>query len=173
MTVGNQTNITIKLLADIESLDDVVVIGYGSVKKSDLTGSVSQVTAKSFEDQPLARLEEALQGRAAGVTVAKANGSPGSAIKVRVRGVNSINGNNDPLIVIDGFIGGDLSTLNPNDIASLDVLKDASATAIYGSRGSNGVVIVTTKKGKGKTKIDVDYFTTMMIKLAILSLVIM
>ncbi len=160
IVISNQTNFTIKLLTDVESLDDVIVIGYGSVKKSDLTGSVSQVTARSFEDQPLARLEEALQGRASGVTVAKANGSPGGAIKVRIRGVNSINGNNDPLIVIDGFIGGDLSTLNPNDIASLDVLKDASATAVYGSRGSNGVVLVTTKKGKGKTKVNVDYFTT-------------
>ncbi|RKN00838.1 TonB-dependent receptor [Aquimarina sp. BL5] len=160
IVISNQTNFTIKLLTDVESLDDVIVIGYGSVKKSDLTGSVSQVTARSFEDQPLARLEEALQGRASGVTVAKANGSPGGAIKVRIRGVNSITGNNDPLIVIDGFIGGDLSTLNPNDIASLDVLKDASATAIYGSRGSNGVVLVTTKKGKGKTKVNVDYFTT-------------
>ncbi|KZS42183.1 hypothetical protein AWE51_01700 [Aquimarina aggregata] len=160
ITIGNTTNINIKLIADVQSLDDVVVIGYGTARKSDLTGAVTQVSAKSFEDQPLARLEEALQGRAAGVTVAKANGAPGSAIKVRIRGANSINRSNDPLIVIDGFIGGDLSTLNPNDIASIDVLKDASATAVYGSRGSNGVVLISTKKGKGVAKIDIDFFTT-------------
>jgi len=160
ITLGTETRVSVKLLEDIQALEDVVVIGYGTAKKSDLTGSVSQVSAKSFENQPLARLEEALQGRAAGVTVARANGAPGSAIKVRVRGVNSINGNNDPLVVIDGFIGGDLSTLNPNDIASIDVLKDASATAIYGSRGSNGVVLVSTKKGKGVSKINIDHFTT-------------
>ncbi|WP_109437565.1 TonB-dependent receptor [Aquimarina sp. AU119] len=160
ITVGNQTTINVKLLADTQALDEIVVIGYGTARKSDLTGSVSQVSAKSFEGQPLARLEEALQGRAAGVTVAKANGAPGAAIKVRIRGANSINRSNDPLVVIDGFIGGDLSTLNPNDIASIDVLKDASATAVYGSRGSNGVVLVSTKKGKGVTKVDVDFFTT-------------
>ncbi len=160
VTVGNQTTINIKLLADTQALEEIVVIGYGTARKSDLTGAVSQVSAKSFEDQPLARLEEALQGRAAGVTVAKANGAPGAAIKVRIRGANSINRSNDPLVVIDGFIGGDLSTLNPNDIASIDVLKDASATAVYGSRGSNGVVLVSTKKGKGVTKVDVDFFTT-------------
>ncbi len=158
--IGSSTTLTIKLIEDVQSLDDVVVIGYGTTKKSDLTGAVSQISARSFEDQPLARLEEAIQGRAAGVTVARANGAPGSAIKVRIRGVNSINGNNDPLVVIDGFIGGDLSTLNPNDIASIDILKDASATAVYGSRGSNGVVLVSTKKGKGVAKINIEHFTT-------------
>lgn len=108
----------------------------------------------------MTRVDEALQGRAAGVTVAKANGAPGGGIKIRIRGVNSITGNNDPLVVIDGgVLGGDLSTLNPNDIAAMDVLKDASATAIYGVRGSNGVILVTTKKGSGKGKINVDFFT--------------
>ena len=160
VTVGSKTTINIKLLSDVEQLDDVVVIGYGTVKKSDVTGSVSRVDSKSFEDQPLTRVEEALQGRAAGVTVAKSNGQPGSPIKVRVRGVNSLTGNNSPLVVVDGVLGGDLSTINPADIAAMDVLKDASATAIYGVRGSNGVIIVTTKKGSGKGKINVDYFTT-------------
>ena len=160
VTVGNQTSIKVALVQDTAQLDEVVVIGYGTAKKKDLTGAVSQVTAKSFENQPLTRVDEALQGRAAGVTVAKANGAPGAGIKVRIRGVNSITGNNDPLVVIDGVLGGDLSTLNPNDIASIDVLKDASATAIYGVRGSNGVVLVSTKKGSGKGKINVDYFTT-------------
>lgn len=160
VTVGNQTKINVTLTSDVQQLDDVVVIGYGTAKKKDLTGAISRVTSKSFENQPLTRVDEALQGRAAGVTVAKANGAPGAGIKVRIRGVNSITGNNDPLVVIDGVLGGDLSTLNPNDIAALDVLKDASATAIYGVRGSNGVILVTTKRGSGKGKINVDYFTT-------------
>ena len=160
ISVGTKTVINVQLEPDVAALDEVVVIGYGTAKKSDLTGAVSQVTSKSFEAQPLTRVEDALQGRAAGVTVSKAGGGPGQAIKVRIRGVNSINGNNSPLVVIDGVIGGDLSTLNPNDIASMDVLKDASATAIYGSRGSNGVILVSTKKGRGKAKIDIDVFTT-------------
>ncbi|NIJ46522.1 TonB-linked SusC/RagA family outer membrane protein [Wenyingzhuangia heitensis] len=158
--IGNQTNFNIQLEEDAASLDEVIIVGYGSTKKSDLTGAVSQVTAESFKDQPLIRLEDALQGRAAGVTVAKSSGSPGAAVKVRIRGANSITGNNDPLVVIDGIIGGDLSTINPNDIASMDVLKDASATAVYGSRGSNGVIMVTTKKGSGKLKVDFDHFTS-------------
>lgn len=160
ITVGNQTSINIKLQTDQQQLDEVIVIGYGTVKKKDVTGAVSRVTSKSFENQPLTRVDEALQGRAAGVTVAKANGAPGAGIKIRIRGVNSITGNNDPLVVIDGVLGGDLSTLNPNDIASMDVLKDASATAIYGVRGSNGVILVTTKRGSGKGKINVDFFTS-------------
>ncbi|QCX40331.1 TonB-dependent receptor [Aureibaculum algae] len=156
--VGSQTTIDVQLVSDSQALDEVVVVGYGSVKKSDVVGSVSQVTAKSFEDQPLTRAEDALQGRAAGVAVSKSSGQPGAAIKVRIRGVNSINGNNNPLVVVDGVIGGDLSTINPSDIASMDVLKDASATAIYGSRGSNGVILITTKKGRGKSKINAEYF---------------
>ncbi|MRI00100.1 SusC/RagA family TonB-linked outer membrane protein [Kriegella sp. EG-1] len=160
ITIGNQTSINTQLVLDQQQLDEVVVIGYGTVKKSDVTGAVTRVDSKSFENQPLTRVEEALQGRAAGVTVAKANGAPGANIKVRIRGVNSITGNNDPLVVIDGILGGDLSTINPNDIAAMDVLKDASATAIYGVRGSNGVIIITTKKGSGKGKVNVDFFTT-------------
>ena len=159
VVVGNQSQINISLEAGAQ-LDEVVVIGYGTAKKSDLTGAVSTVSAESFEDQPLTRMEDALQGRAAGVIVAKANGQPGSNFKIRIRGVNSITGNNSPLIVVDGVQGVDFSTLNPNDIETIDVLKDASATAIYGVRGSNGVIIVTTKRGSGKGKINVDYFTT-------------
>ena len=160
ITIGDQTTIDVTLQTDQQQLDEVVVIGYGTVKKSDVTGSVSRVDSKSFENQPVTRVEEALQGRASGVTVSKSSGAPGAAIKVRVRGVNSITGNNDPLVVIDGVQGGDLSTINPNDIAAMDILKDASATAIYGVRGSNGVIIITTKKGSGKPKINMDFFTT-------------
>jgi len=160
ITVGNQTTINIQLVEDASQLDEVVVIGYGTARKSDLTGSISRVTSEAFEDQPLARVEDALQGRAAGVTVARQSGAPGGDIKIRIRGTNSITGNNDPLVVIDGIIGGDLATLNPNDIATMDVLKDASATAIYGSRGANGVILISTKRGSGKGKLDVDFFTS-------------
>ncbi|MGB5436527.1 MAG: TonB-dependent receptor plug domain-containing protein, partial [Maribacter sp.] len=159
ITIGNQTIIDVKLQTDQQQLDEVVVIGYGTSKKSDVTGAVTQVTAKSFENQPLTRVEDALQGRAAGVTVA-GSGQPGDGMKVRIRGVNSITGDNDPLVVVDGVFGGDLRTLNPNDIQSIEVLKDASALAIYGSRGSNGVILVTTKKGSGKAKIFIDQFVT-------------
>ena len=160
LAVDGQSTINVTLQEDAAQLDEVVLIGYGSVKKSDLTGSVSRVNSKSFENQPLARVEEALQGRASGVIVTKSNGKPGAAIKVRIRGVNSITGNNAPLVVVDGIQGGDLSTINPNDIETMDVLKDASATAIYGVRGSNGVIMITTKKGRGKPKLNVNYFTS-------------
>ena len=158
--IDGRSVINVKMAPDIQSLEEIVVIGYGTAKKKDLTGAVAKVSPEAFENQPITRVEEALQGRAAGVTVAKANGAPGAGIKIRIRGVNSITGNNDPLVVIDGILGGDISTLNPNDIGSIDVLKDASATAIYGVRGSNGVIIITTKKGEGKGKVNVDYFTT-------------
>ena len=160
VTVGNQKNISVTLVEDASQLEEVVVIGYGTAKKKDLTGAVSSVSSKAFEAQPISRVEDALQGRASGVTVAKSSGAPGAGVKVRIRGVNSITGNNDPLVVIDGIIGGDLRSLNPNDIASMDILKDASATAIYGSRGANGVIMITTKQGAGKSTIDVDFFTT-------------
>ncbi|MCR9064050.1 MAG: TonB-dependent receptor [Cytophagales bacterium] len=141
------------------SFDEVVVVGYGTRRKSDLTGSISQVSSKDYKEQPVTRIEDALQGRAAGVNVSRTSGSPGGDVKVRIRGVNSITGNNDPLVVIDGIIGGDLGSLNPNDIESMEVLKDASATAIYGSRGSNGVILVSTKKGTEKGSLDVEFFT--------------
>ncbi|WP_166461107.1 TonB-dependent receptor [Flavicella sediminum] len=158
IALGNKLSFSIKMAPSASTLDEVVVIGYGTARKQDVVGSVSQVTSKSFENQPLTRTEDALQGRASGVKVTRNSGQPGGEIKVRIRGVNSITGNNNPLVVVDGVIGGDLSSINPNDIASMDVLKDASATAIYGSRGSNGVILVSTKKGKGKGKISVDYF---------------
>lgn len=160
VAVDGRGLIDLALQPSTSVLDEVVVIGYGTVKKSDLTGAVSTVNAEAFEKQPLTRLEDALQGRAAGVIVAKSNGQPGDDYKVRIRGVNSITGNNAPLVVVDGIQGGDLSTLNPNDIANIDVLKDASATAIYGVRGSNGVIIITTKRGSGQGKVNVDFFTT-------------
>lgn len=159
ITVGNQTNITVTLIESANSINEVVVVGYGTRKKSDLTGSIAQVSSKDFKEQPIIRVEDALQGRAAGVNVSRSSGRPGGDIKIRIRGVNSITGNNDPLVVVDGVIGASLSSINPNDIETMDVLKDASATAIYGSRGSNGVIIITTKKGADKPSTSVEYFT--------------
>src|SRR6185312_15242825 len=122
-------------------LQDVVVIGYGSVKKKDLTGSVAQVSSKEINAYPTTSVMQALTGKAAGVQVLQNTGAPGDGISVRIRGANSLQGNNEPLYVIDGFPTSDASLVNNADIASIEVLKDASATAIYGSRGANGVVI--------------------------------
>lgn len=140
-------------------LDEVVVVGYGTLKKSDLTGSLASVNARDFEKQPLTRIDQALQGRAAGVAVTQSSGAPGAGFKIRIRGANSISGSNAPLYVVDGLIVGDINSFNINDVASMEVLKDASATAIYGSRGANGVVLITTKTGKsGAPKVDLEVF---------------
>lgn len=156
ITIEGRTTINIVLQKKDIDLDEVVAIGYGTVKKSDLTGAVSSVSNKQFKDQPVKRVEDILQGRAAGVEVTTLSGMPGSAPKVRIRGTTSINKNSDPLYVIDGIVGS-LESINPSDIQSLEVLKDASSTAIYGSRGANGVVLVTTRKGaEGKTMISLD-----------------
>ena len=157
--VGNKTSINIKLVEESIGIDEVVAIGYGVTKKNDLTGSVSSVTSADFEKQPVIRMEDALKGKVSGVQVQKPNGAPGSGMKIRIRGANSINGSNDPLYVIDGYIGADILSLNPNEIASINILKDASSTAIYGSRGANGVVLITTKTAKnGDAKIQFDAF---------------
>lgn len=155
--VSGKTAFKITLKEDTKTLDEVVVIGYGSVKKSTLTSAVSKMDSKSLESRPLARAETALQGKLAGVTVRTTTGEPGATAQIRVRGAASVNANSDPLYVVDGVPLSDLSTLNPSDIESIEVLKDAASSAIYGSRGSNGVVIVTTKRGKsGKPKITFD-----------------
>ncbi len=161
ISASGKTTLDVILSEDIQSLDQVVVIGYGTKKKSDLTGAISTVSAKDFEKQPLSRIEDAIQSRAAGVSVVKTTGTPGGQVKIRIRGSNSISFSNQPLIVIDGILGGTLESLNPNDIETMDILKDASASAIYGSRGANGVVVITTKKGRGTPKIGVEYFTTL------------
>ncbi|WP_430931228.1 SusC/RagA family TonB-linked outer membrane protein [Saccharicrinis sp. 156] len=147
--VNGQTVIDVTLTSDLVGLDEVVVIGYGTVSKKDLTGSVSTVDTKKAFLAPAANPQNALQGRAAGVQVTSSSGEPGGAPEIIIRGGNSITGGNSPLYVIDGFVGADnISSLNPNDIESMQVLKDASSTAIYGARGTNGVIIITTKKGK-------------------------
>ncbi len=156
----NQTNFSIILREDTQSLDEIVVIGYGVVKKSDLTGSVTRVGTEELARLPVSSIDKALQGRAAGVQISSVGGAPGAGTSIRIRGGNSISADNEPLYVIDGFIGGgDLNSLNPADIESIEILKDATATAIYGSRGANGVIMITTKKGKeGVSKIAVNFY---------------
>jgi len=158
VAVGSRTTLDVTLAVEDRQLDEVVVVGYGTVKKSDLTGSLAQVKAKDLTSFPTTNVVQALQGRAAGVQVVQNNGSPGSPVSVRIRGTNSIQGSNEPLYVIDGFpFSGNPTLLNNADVESIEVLKDASATAIYGSRGANGVILITTKRGKaGKTMVDYE-----------------
>ena len=159
--VAGLTQIDVELREDIQSLDEVVVIGYGTVKKQDLTGSVAVVTAEELARTPSANLSQAIQGRASGVMVTQ-NGQPGAGVTIRIRGIGSINQNPNPLFVVDGVVGGSINDINPNDIESFQVLKDASAAAIYGADGANGVVIVTTKRGKeGKPRVTFSAFGSM------------
>ena len=145
--IDGKTVINISLSEGID-FDEVVVTGYTTQKKSNVTGSISQVKGKDLEDMQIGRVEQALQGRTSGIRVTQSSGAPGSGSTVRIRGTSSINGSN-PLFVVDGvIIGGGIDYLNPNDIASIEVLKDAASAAIYGARGGNGVIIITTKKGK-------------------------
>ena len=155
VSVGNRNVINVTLSVAASTLNDVVVVGYGTVKRKDLTGSVSSISAKDLKDIPLNSAEEALAGKLAGVQVTGSEGSPDAQVQIRVRGGGSITQDNSPLYVVDGIIVDNaLSTLSPQDIQSIDVLKDASATAIYGARGANGVVIITTKGGqRGKSTI--------------------
>ena len=146
--LNGRTTINVVMEEDTETLEELVVIGYGSIKKSSLTSAVSSMDSKGIENRPLARAETALQGQLAGVTVRTVTGEPGADLQIRVRGAASVNANSDPLYVVDGVPMNSLTWLNPADIATIEVLKDAASSAIYGSRGSNGVVIVSTKKGK-------------------------
>lgn len=156
VTVGNQQSINVKLLDSSVALGEVVSIGYARVKKSDVTGAMSQITEKTLQERPVQNAVSAMQGKAAGVDIVT-NVRPGTVSSVTIRGTRSILGTNSPLYVVDGVIlMGDMNDINPNDIASMEVLKDASSTAIYGSRGANGVILITTKSGK-KGKVSIDY----------------
>ncbi|MCF8226214.1 MAG: TonB-dependent receptor [Bacteroidales bacterium] len=158
LSVEGKTYFPVTLYQDIMGLDDVVVIGYGFVRKSDLTGTVASVDVDEISQAPVAQLSQALSGRVAGVHIQQTSGRPGESPSIRIRGGNSINGNNAPLFVIDGFISAyGAQSINPEDIESIEILKDASATAIYGSRGANGVVLITTKSGKPGEDININY----------------
>ena len=166
VTYENQTTVTITLQENQQELKDVVVIGYGTVKKKDATGSVSTITSKDFNKGTVVTAENLLNGKVAGVSINTGGGAPGSGAEIRIRGGSSLLASNDPLIVIDGLpisnsgVSGStsvLSSINPNDIESFTVLKDASATAIYGSRASNGVILITTKKGSKELTVDYNF----------------
>uniref|UniRef100_UPI003D7F684F SusC/RagA family TonB-linked outer membrane protein n=1 Tax=Pedobacter sp. TaxID=1411316 RepID=UPI003D7F684F len=160
IAVNGQQNLRVVLVENANNLNDVVVVGYGTQKKGNVTGSISKISAEQIEERPITRVEQALQGQIAGVTVRSTSGSPGADITVNVRGAASINGSTTPLYIVDGVPLDNLSGINPADIASIDVLKDASSAAIYGSRGSNGVVQITTKKGKsGKPVLSLSAYT--------------
>lgn len=140
---------------DSELLDEVVVIGYGTVNKRDLTGSVASVSSQDIASIPVSSASEALTGKMAGVNITTTEGSPDADIKIRIRGGGSLSQDNSPLYIVDGFPVSSISDIAPSEIQSIDVLKDASSTAIYGARGANGVIIVTTKSGKeGKVQVD-------------------
>ncbi len=152
-------NHNIVLQEDKRSLDEVVVVGYGSVKKSNLTSSISKISSNALEDRPVTNVSEAMQGQLAGVNAQAAGGGvPGEELTMRIRGVNTINGNSSPLYVIDGVPRDNMNGINPSDISSIQILKDAAATAIYGSRGANGVVLIETKAGSGKPTVSFDAY---------------
>lgn len=167
IAVGNQTNIDIRMEEDVATLDEVVIVGYGEMRRADLTSAQTSITSKDIQKTVNTTIEQAIQGRAAGVYVTQNTGAPGGGISVNIRGINSISGTNEPLYVVDGVqIQASTSTtgfnplasLNPADIESMEILQGPSATAIYGSRGTNGVVLITTRRGKsGEVKISYDY----------------
>jgi TonB-dependent starch-binding outer membrane protein SusC len=161
INIGTNSVINVSLLPSVKTGDDIVVIGYGTSRKKDLTGSVASIPMADLEKIPITRADQMIQGRVSGVQVIQTNAEPGGNVSIRIRGTNSINSGNEPLFVIDGFPGaGDLNSINPSDIASIEILKDASATAIYGSRGANGVVLISTKKGKAdKHTVTFEMFT--------------
>lgn len=159
ITVGNSKNLKIVLTDNTKALDEVVVIGYGSVKKRDVTTAITTISTKDLDQRPIVSADQALQGKAAGVSVIKPNGLPGEGMVIRVRGTTSMNSSNDPLYVVDGVTLDNISFLSANDIASMQVLKDASSAAIYGSRAANGVILITTKTGaKGSAKISLNAY---------------
>lgn len=171
VNIGNRTTINVALESDITALSEVIVTGYGTQPKREVTGAVSSVKGDAIQNLPLQSFDRALQGRAAGVQVRSSNGLPGGAVNIRIRGVGSVNAGNEPLFIVDGVQlnnqsnaaftqSNPLAFLNPNDIESMEILKDAASAAIYGSQAANGVVIITTKKGKqGKAKFEFNAFS--------------
>jgi TonB-linked SusC/RagA family outer membrane protein len=159
VVIGNQTTLALTMQPDLNSLDEVVVVGYGQVQKRDLTGSVVSIKETQITSTPVVNALETLQGKVAGMDLTRSSGETGAPLNFTIRGNRSLNASNQPLILVDGIQYGSYIDINPNDIASVDVLKDASSTAIYGSRGANGVVLITTKSGKvGKTKVEFNNY---------------
>jgi len=159
IVVGNQTFISISLTEDVTALGEIVVIGYGTVQKSDLTGSVDRINSENLNPGPITNPLQQLNGRAAGVNINQVGSEPGQGPAIRIRGITSLIGGNDPLVVVD-WVQGDMGLLRqvpPSEIESVEILKDASATAIYGSRGAAGVVIITTKKGGSSIRLPIRF----------------
>ena len=155
--VGSQTTINVQLLEDTQALDEVVVVGYGVQRKSDVTGSISVAGAEDILKTSSFNALDGLKGKASGVNIFSNSGQPGGATRVMIRGIGTINSSSNPLYVVDGVVMEDFQFLNPNDIERIEVLKDASATAIYGARGANGVIMVTTKRGLSGEGVSVSY----------------
>lgn len=159
VAVNGRSSVNVSIAEDVTSLGEVVVVGYGTKQRSSVTSSITKIENRNLSQVPNARVENTLAGRMAGVQVTNGRNRPGEAPEIRVRGVGSISAGNDPLVVIDGFPGGSLSQINMNDIESIEVLKDASSTAIYGSRGASGVIMITTKRGSsGKTELKMNHY---------------
>ena len=177
INIGGKTTINVTMQVSFDALDEVVVVGYGTQKRADVTGAVTSISTDVLESRPITNIEEALQGQATGLSISSTGGQPGAATKINIRGISSVSGSSQPLFVVDGFPISEVATsgggrleefnsqmspfayINPDDIASIEVLKDASATAIYGNRGANGVIIITTKKGKtGQSRVTYNGF---------------
>ena len=157
IVVKDANKVTVNLAPDAEALDEVVVVGYGMQRKSSITGSISSIKAEKLKDVTTPSVANMLQGKVAGAVVAPTSGRPGEGVSIRVRGIGSIRGNVEPLWVIDGVVGSSSADLNPNDIETISILKDGSATALYGSRGANGVIQVTTKRAAtGTSQVDLS-----------------
>ncbi len=158
VVAADTTPIKVLLIEDSQALEEVVVIGYGTARRSDVTGSISSIQGNDLRSVQTGNISSALQGRIAGVEMSQTSSQPGASMQIRIRGTRSLNADNDPLIVLDGIpFAGSISDINPNDIKSMDILKDASSTAIYGSRGANGVIMITTNKGYTEQKAQVTY----------------
>jgi len=158
VAVGNQTTLNINLAPDTKQLSEVVVVGYGTQREEAVTGSVASIKGDALREVPSANISQSLQGRLPGVEFSQSSSQPGATMQIRIRGTRSLTAGNDPLVVLDGIpFAGSIGDINPNDITSIDILKDASATAIYGSRGANGVILVTTNRGKTGQKAQVSY----------------
>ncbi|RMG25414.1 MAG: SusC/RagA family TonB-linked outer membrane protein, partial [Bacteroidetes bacterium] len=151
--VGDRTTVDVSLTPEISTLEEVVVTGYGTQKQKEVTSSIVSVKAEDFNQGNVNNVAQLLQGKVAGLSIYRPGGDPNRGFNIRLRGLSSLGGNTEPLVVIDGVIGADLNSIDPNDIASIDVLKDGSAAAIYGTRGSSGVLIITTKKGEAGSSV--------------------
>lgn len=156
VSVGSQSSINVSLQSDVTALSEVVVVGYGTQEKREITSSVTSVKSEDFNKGTINDPAQLLQGKVAGLNITRPGGDPNGSYNIRLRGIGTVGANAEPLVVIDGVIGGSLNTVDPNDILSIDVLKDGSAAAIYGSRGGSGVILITTKSGK-KGRVDVSY----------------